>query len=149
MERLRTRNEWKFASVLLRADRGLAWTWWTLLILRGLLPALFALAMGALVGAVERHEPLTPQLAIVGVVFVLLQVLAPIHQAIGANLGSRTVGLALRPAHRRLRPAARHGPPRESRSSRATSRWRATSTSASPARRCRSRWTSSPAGWSR
>ena len=90
MERLRTRNEWKFASVLLRADRGLASTWWTLLILRGLLPALFALAMGALVGAVERHESLTTQLAIVGVVFVLLQVLTPIHQAVGANLGSRT-----------------------------------------------------------
>jgi ABC-type multidrug transport system fused ATPase/permease subunit len=90
MKRLQTRNEWKFASVLLRADRGLASTWWTLLILRGLLPALFALAMGALVGAVERHESLTTQLAIVGVVFVLLQVLTPIHQAVGANLGSRT-----------------------------------------------------------
>jgi len=90
MERLRTRNEWKFASVLLRADRGLASTWWTLLILRGLLPALFALAMGALVGAVERHESLTTPLGLVGVVFVLLQVLTPIHQAVGANLGSRT-----------------------------------------------------------
>ncbi len=56
MERLRARNEWKFAGVLLRADRGLASTWWTLLILRGLLPALFALAMGALVGAVERQS---------------------------------------------------------------------------------------------
>src|SRR6478672_5309277 len=90
MERLRTRNEWKFASVLLRADRGLASTWWTLLILRGLLPALFALAMGALVGAVERHESLTTPLGLVGVVFVLLQVLTPTHQATGANLGSRT-----------------------------------------------------------
>ena len=58
MKRLQTRNEWKFASALLRADRGLASMWWTLLILRGLLPALFALAMGALVGAVERHESL-------------------------------------------------------------------------------------------
>src|SRR6476646_9683491 len=86
----RARNEWKFASVLPRADRTLAAAWWTLLILRGLLPALFALAMGAWVGAVERHDPLAARLAIVGVVFVLLQVLTPIHQAVGANLGSRT-----------------------------------------------------------
>jgi ATP-binding cassette, subfamily B, bacterial len=90
MERLRARNEWKFAGVLPLADRGLAAAWWTLLILRGLLPALFALAMGALVGAAERHEPLAAWLAIVGVVFLLLQVLTPIHQAVGANLGSRT-----------------------------------------------------------
>jgi ATP-binding cassette, subfamily B, bacterial len=90
MERLRARNEWKFAGVLLRADHRLAAIWWTLLILRGLLPALFALAMGALVGAAERREPLGAWLAIMGVVFVLLQVLTPIHQAVGANLGSRT-----------------------------------------------------------
>jgi ATP-binding cassette, subfamily B, bacterial len=87
--RLRARNEWKFASVLPRADGPLAAAWWTLLILRGLLPALFALAMGALVGAAERHDSLATWLAIVGVVFVLLQVLTPIHQAVGANLGSR------------------------------------------------------------
>jgi ABC-type multidrug transport system fused ATPase/permease subunit len=86
----RARNEWKFASVLPRADRTLAAAWWTLLILRGLLPALFALAMGALVGAVERHDPLAARLAIIGLVFVLLQVLTPIHQAVGTNLGSRT-----------------------------------------------------------
>jgi ABC-type multidrug transport system fused ATPase/permease subunit len=90
MERLRARNEWKFAGVLLRADHRLAAVWWTLLIARGLLPALFALAMGALVGAAERHEPLGAWLAIMGLVFVLLQVLTPIHQAVGANLGSRT-----------------------------------------------------------
>ncbi|HMJ63356.1 MAG TPA: ABC transporter ATP-binding protein, partial [Bryobacteraceae bacterium] len=86
----RERNEWKFASVLPRADPTLAAAWWTLLILRGLLPALFALAMGALVGAAERHEPLATRLTLMGVVFLLLQVLTPIHQAVGANLGSRT-----------------------------------------------------------
>src|SRR5689334_8759143 len=90
MGRLRARKEWSFAGVLFKADATLATVWWTLLILRGLLPALFALAMGALVGAVERHEPLIIPLAVVGLVFVLLQVLTPIHQATGANLGSRT-----------------------------------------------------------
>ena len=90
IERLRARNEWKFAGVLLQADRALAVAWWTLLVLRGLLPALFAIAMGGLVGAVQRGDALAAPLGSVGVVFVLLQVLSPTHHAIGANLGSRT-----------------------------------------------------------
>jgi len=87
---LRASNEWKFAAELQRADRGLALAWWTVLVLRGLLPAGFAVAMGALVGAVQRSEPLARPLSAMGVVFVLLQVLAPIHQALGQNLGCRT-----------------------------------------------------------
>jgi ABC-type multidrug transport system fused ATPase/permease subunit len=90
IERLRARDEWKFAGVLPQADRMLAGAWWTLLVLRGLLPALFAIAMGGLVGAVQRREPLAAPLGWVGLVFVLLQVLSPIHHVVGANLGSRT-----------------------------------------------------------
>jgi ABC-type multidrug transport system fused ATPase/permease subunit len=89
-DRLRARDEWKFVGVLARADRTLATEWWALLVLRGLLPALFAIAMGGLVGAVQKGSALTAPLALVGVVFVLLQVLSPLHQAVGANLGSRT-----------------------------------------------------------
>src|SRR5436190_11133434 len=89
IERLRARNEWKFAGVLPQADRALALAWWTLLALRGLLPALFAIAMGRLVGAVQRGDALAA-LGLVGVVFVLLQVLPPLHHAVGNNLGSRT-----------------------------------------------------------
>jgi len=92
--RLRARNEWKFFSVLPQADALLATTWWTVLILRGLLPAVFAIAMGVLVGAVQhgvqQGASLAGPLALVGAVFVLLQVLTPIHQAVGANLGDRT-----------------------------------------------------------
>jgi ABC-type multidrug transport system fused ATPase/permease subunit len=91
-QRLRERNEWKFFAVLPRADRPLALAWWTVLVLRGALPALFAIAMGALVGAVQRGETLAGPLALAGVVFVLLQVLTPIHQAISANLGDRAAG---------------------------------------------------------
>jgi ATP-binding cassette subfamily B protein len=90
IERLRARNEWKFAGVLPAADGALAAAWWALLVLRGLLPAGFAIAMGGLVAAVQRGGNLTAPLALVGVVFVLMQVLSPIHQAAGANLGSRT-----------------------------------------------------------
>src|SRR5262249_20066700 len=82
--------EWKFFAVLPKADRGLAIGWYLVLILRGTLPAIFAIAMGALVGAVQRDLSLTVPLAVVGVVFVLLQVLTPMHQAMSANLGDRT-----------------------------------------------------------
>ena len=89
-ERLRNRKEWKFFGVLPKADRLLAAGWWIALLLRGALPAVFAVAMGVLVDAVQRGAPLTAPLAFAGVVFVLLQVLSPIHQALGANLGDRT-----------------------------------------------------------
>ena len=89
LRRLRDRAEWKFFRALPRADGPLALAWWAVLLLRGVLPAAFAVAMGALVGAVQRGQDLAAPLAIVGVVFVLLQVLSPVHQAISANLGSR------------------------------------------------------------
>jgi ABC-type multidrug transport system fused ATPase/permease subunit len=87
---MRRRNEWKFFAVLLKADRRLALAWWAVLVLRGLLPVLFAVAMGLLVAAVQGGASLTAPLALTGVVFVLLQVLTPLHQAISANLGDRT-----------------------------------------------------------
>ena len=90
IKNLQARPEWKFFSVLPKADRPLAIVWWFVLALRGVLPALFAIAMGVLVGAVERSAPLAAPLALAGTIFVLLQVLSPLHQAISANLGSRT-----------------------------------------------------------
>jgi ABC-type multidrug transport system fused ATPase/permease subunit len=57
--------------------------------MRGFLPALFAIAMGVLVGAVVRSSSLAAPLALVGVLFVLLQVLSPLHQVISTNLGSQ------------------------------------------------------------
>ena len=90
LETLRQRKEWKFFAVLPRVDRPLAVAWWTVLVLRGLLPAGFAIATGGLVGAVERGDALAGPLAFVGVLFVLLQVLSPIHQAQSANLGDRS-----------------------------------------------------------
>jgi len=90
LQRLTQRKEWKFFAVLPKADPGLAAAWWTALLLRGTLPAAFAIAMGVLVAAVQRGQPLARPLAFAGAVFVLLQVLSPIHQAVGANLGDRT-----------------------------------------------------------
>ncbi len=90
MRRLRERHEWKFFSVLPKADRALATLWWAVLVLRGVLPAAFAVATGLLVGAVQRGDDLAGPLALIGAVFVLLQVVTPVHQAVSANLGDRT-----------------------------------------------------------
>jgi ATP-binding cassette, subfamily B, bacterial len=90
LRRLFDRSEWKFFGVLPKADRLLAILWWAVLVLRGVLPAAFAIAMGLLVGAVQRGDALAGPLTLVGSVFVLLQVLTPIHQAVSANLGDRT-----------------------------------------------------------
>ena len=88
IRRLRARPEWKFLAILPRANPHLAAIWWTVLAVRSLLPALFAVAMGVLVGAVETGGDLVLPLAGVGTVFVLLQVLPPLHLAAGQNLGS-------------------------------------------------------------
>ena len=90
LQHLHQRNEWKFFSALPKAAPLLATLWWLALVLRGALPALFAVSMGLLVGAVQRGGGEGTALAFVGVVFILLQVLTPIHQALSSNLGDRT-----------------------------------------------------------
>jgi ATP-binding cassette subfamily B protein len=90
MHRLRERNEWKLFAALAKADRALAGAWWLALVLRGLLPAVFGIAMGVLVAAVQKGTGLAAPLAFAGIVFVLLQILTPLHQAVSANLGDRT-----------------------------------------------------------
>ena len=90
MRGIRARQEYQFFGALFRAAPGLAYAWWLLLALRGLLPAGLAVATGALIGAVHDGTSLTVPLTAVGIVFVLFQVLTPLHLAISANLGSRT-----------------------------------------------------------
>ncbi len=90
LERLTARKEWKLFGVLPKADPRLAAAWWVTLVLRGMLPAAFAIAMGVLVGAIQRGDRLVGPLALVGTIFVLLQVLTPLHLAVSANLGDRT-----------------------------------------------------------
>ena len=93
LNRLRARNEWLLLAALPRAGAPTAIAWWALLILRGLLPAAFGIAMGVLVAAVQGGGSLGPSLTLIGALFVALQVLAPIHKAVSANLGDRTSSL--------------------------------------------------------
>ena len=90
IRRFTEHNVWKFFGALPKASAPVATAWWIVLVLRGVLPALFAIATGVLVGAVQHSDSMVRPLAIVGVIFVLLQVLTPIHQALSANLGDLT-----------------------------------------------------------
>ena len=96
----------QFFAVLARTDRPLAYAWWALLLLRGVLPACLAVVGGLLVGAVAGGGRLAPSLALFGAVFVALQILAPVHQAISANLGDRTAAWL----YDRLTEACAHPP---------------------------------------
>jgi ATP-binding cassette, subfamily B, bacterial len=90
LKRLRERKEWTFFAVLPTAAGPIAVAWWVLLLLRGVLPAVFGIAMGMLIGAVQRGDGLAVPLTVVGVVFVTLQIITPVHQAVSTNLGDRT-----------------------------------------------------------
>jgi ABC-type transport system involved in cytochrome bd biosynthesis fused ATPase/permease subunit len=90
IRRLRGRKEWQFFAVLPKAAPLLAAAWWIILVLRGVLPAVFAISMGVLVAVVQNGGSLSGPLALVGAVFLLQQVLGPVHTAAGANLGDRT-----------------------------------------------------------
>ena len=69
----------KFFAVLPRASRGLCWAWWALIVLRGALPGLFTVVVGAVVSGVGAGGAVTGPLVGLGAVFVAVQVLAPVH----------------------------------------------------------------------
>lgn len=89
--RLRESSEWQLLfGAIWSADRGLASTWWALVVLRSLLPPGLSVSTGWLVGVVGDHGRLLPPLLTVGVLFVALQTLGPLHTELSTNLGDRT-----------------------------------------------------------
>jgi ATP-binding cassette subfamily B protein len=68
----------------------LAAAWWVLIIARGALPAIFAIAMGALVGAVDAGASLGGPLAAAGITFLLMNAFQPLHGTVGSVLGAKT-----------------------------------------------------------
>src|SRR5829696_2170220 len=84
--RLRARQEWRFFAALRRAAPGLTYLWWTLVILRGVLPAVVSVAFGWLVGAITRGSSLTWPLTVVGLAFTATLVVQPLHQFVSSNL---------------------------------------------------------------
>ena len=89
IDRLRRREEFRFFAALPRASRSLASAWWMLIVLRGVLPGLFTIAVASVVTAVSRHgSPVTPLVA-AGAVFMAIQISGPMHEQLSANLGER------------------------------------------------------------
>ncbi|MEQ7007739.1 hypothetical protein ABN028_16315 [Actinopolymorpha sp. B17G11] len=84
---MRTSDALRFFAVLTRCQPGLATVWWAVVVARGVLPAAFAVQLGALVDAVRHGRPLDGLLVGMGVTFVLLHLLAPLHTQVSANLG--------------------------------------------------------------
>ena len=85
---MRASAEWQLGSVLRAASPHLSIAWWVLVAVRGALPAVFAIAMGVLVTAVQHGHALGAPLALVGMTFVAMQALGPVHDALSANLGA-------------------------------------------------------------
>src|SRR5260370_24053348 len=90
MDRLRASPEWQFLALFPRAAKRLSAGWWAFIVLRGLLPPLFAIATGALIGAVMHGSGLGLPLAAVGAVFITMNALGPIHGTIGSLLGAKS-----------------------------------------------------------
>src|SRR6476620_4627830 len=88
LKRLRRSAEWRLGGALYAASPGLTIAWWVLDVVRGLLPAAFAVALGVLVAAVQHGDSLAAPLTAIGVTFIALQALGPVHDALSANLGA-------------------------------------------------------------
>ena len=88
MKRLRRSAEWRLGGALYAASPPLTIAWWVLVVVRGLLPAVFAITMGVLVSAVQHGDSLTVPLTVIGVTFIAMQSLGPVHDALSANLGA-------------------------------------------------------------
>src|SRR5438552_400951 len=79
-----------FLRLLPQVSPVRATAWWVLILVRGALPATFTIVVGALVGAVQSGGDVTVRLALVGAVFLLMNSLGPLHEALSADLGLRT-----------------------------------------------------------
>ena len=93
IKRLRTRPEWQFFAELPKADPLLAVAWWALLVVSGVMPAVFAVAIGVTVGAVQQNGPVSGPLALTGAVFVIMLAATPILTTVSMNLGNRLSAL--------------------------------------------------------
>jgi ATP-binding cassette subfamily B protein len=93
LSRLTRSGPWQVFAILPRADRALAVIWWTILVLRAVLPSIIAVLTGVLVGAITAGTGLLPALTGLSVAFVLWQVLPQLHTAVSMNLGSKVSAL--------------------------------------------------------
>lgn len=80
---------WTFFTVLPRADRILTVIWWSLIVLRGAVPAAFGVAVGYTVAKITAGASLVAPLTLLAACFVAMQVLTPILNQVGESLGDK------------------------------------------------------------
>jgi ATP-binding cassette, subfamily B, bacterial len=90
LQRVRGSAEWRLFGSFFAASPRLAVAWWALVVVRGILPAAFGVAMGILVSAVQHGHSLALPLTLIGAVFIAVQALGPMHDAVSSNLGAQT-----------------------------------------------------------
>jgi ATP-binding cassette subfamily C protein len=88
-DRPRAGQEWRFFAALPRADARLTVVWWAVMLINGIMPAVFAVAIGVVVGAAQEGRSLTGPLILIGIVFVLMLVVNPLQTAVSMNLGNK------------------------------------------------------------
>ncbi len=79
----------RFFAAIHRASPGWSIAWWLLLVVRGILPTALSVCFGWLVSSISRDVSATAPLVGVGVSFILLLVLLPVHTMVSSNLGDR------------------------------------------------------------
>ena len=112
MRGLRERQEWQFFAHLPRADGPLAFAWWALVLLRSVLPPVFAVATGAVIGAVQGGRSTTGSARRDGRGVRRAAGLGPAAPDRERESRQPDVRLALRRPDPLVRLAARHRPPR-------------------------------------
>src|SRR5689334_11161898 len=90
LERVRKSAEYRFLALLTKVDPLLGGVWWGFLLVRAVLPALFAISMGSLIRAVNDGHAVGAQLWTAGLLFALMEALPPINAAVSANLAQKT-----------------------------------------------------------
>ena len=93
LARVGTSRAVRLFRILPMANRRLAFAWWALLVGRGLVPSVAAVALGWLTTTIGAGGDLVPPVLVVGACFVLLQVLPQVHTAVSTNLGSQLSAL--------------------------------------------------------
>ncbi|WP_112238871.1 ABC transporter ATP-binding protein [Kribbella monticola] len=90
LDRLRNSAEAQLLFVVVwRSSPLLALLWWLCIVVRGLMPVVFAYAVGSLVTSVSAGTGTTASLTLVAGAFAVMQVAGPFHAQVGANLGLR------------------------------------------------------------
>lgn len=89
IDKLRDKPFWQLFAAMPRASRPLTIAWWALIIARGVVPAVFGVAVGLMVSAVHDGDSLTAPLILLACSFIVMQVQVPVLNQVGENLGDR------------------------------------------------------------